>query len=61
VDPDPHFSENLVALGIEPEISGSVARNSDHSTTKNYCSGKAKYLYMINIRKCEKHQRQQKM
>jgi hypothetical protein len=25
-----YFSENLVALGIEPGTSGSVARNSDH-------------------------------
>jgi hypothetical protein len=25
-----YFSENLVAPGIEPGISGSVARNSDH-------------------------------
>jgi hypothetical protein len=25
-----YFSENLVAMGIEPGISGSVARNSDH-------------------------------
>jgi hypothetical protein len=25
-----YFSENLLARGIEPEISGSVARNSDH-------------------------------
>jgi hypothetical protein len=25
-----YFSENLLAVGIEPEISGSVARNSDH-------------------------------
>jgi hypothetical protein len=24
------FSENVVAAGIEPETSGSVARNSDH-------------------------------
>jgi hypothetical protein len=27
-----YLYKNLVALGIEPEISGSVARNSDHST-----------------------------
>jgi hypothetical protein len=27
-----YFSENVVALGIEPEIPGSVARNSDHYT-----------------------------
>jgi hypothetical protein len=25
-----YFSENPVALGIEPGISGSLARNSDH-------------------------------
>jgi hypothetical protein len=25
-----HYSENLVARGIEPGTSGSVARNSDH-------------------------------
>jgi hypothetical protein len=25
-----YFSENLVAQGIEPRTSGSVARNSDH-------------------------------
>jgi hypothetical protein len=25
-----YFSENLVALGIEPGTSGSVARNYDH-------------------------------
>jgi hypothetical protein len=25
-----YFSKNLVAPGIEPETSGSVARNSDH-------------------------------
>jgi hypothetical protein len=25
-----YFSENLVALGIEPGTSGSIARNSDH-------------------------------
>jgi hypothetical protein len=25
-----YFSENLVAPGIEPETSGSVARNSDY-------------------------------
>jgi hypothetical protein len=25
-----YFSENLVAVGIEPGTSGSVARNSDH-------------------------------
>jgi hypothetical protein len=25
-----YYSENLVALGIEPGTSGSVARNSDH-------------------------------
>jgi hypothetical protein len=29
-----YFSENLVALGIEPETSGSVAKNSDHHTTE---------------------------
>jgi hypothetical protein len=28
--PDPLLSENLVALGIESGVSGSVARNSDH-------------------------------
>jgi hypothetical protein len=28
-----YFSENLVAPGIEPGTSGSVARNSDHQTT----------------------------
>jgi hypothetical protein len=28
--PDPHFSENLVAPGIEHGTSGSVAGNSDH-------------------------------
>jgi hypothetical protein len=27
-----YFSEILVAFGIEPGPSGSVARNSDHST-----------------------------
>jgi hypothetical protein len=27
-----YFSENLVAPGIEPGTSGSVARNSDHET-----------------------------
>jgi hypothetical protein len=25
-----YFSENLIAPGIDPETSGSVARNSDH-------------------------------
>jgi hypothetical protein len=30
VDPVPDFSENLVAPGIEPGISGSVTRNSHH-------------------------------
>jgi hypothetical protein len=25
-----YFSENLVALGIDPETFGSVARNTDH-------------------------------
>jgi hypothetical protein len=29
-----YFSENLVASGIEPEMSGTVARNSDHYTTE---------------------------
>jgi hypothetical protein len=29
-----YFSENLVAPGIEPESSGSVARNCDHKTTE---------------------------
>jgi predicted Kef-type K+ transport protein len=29
-----YFSENQVALGIEPGIAGSVARNSDHYTTE---------------------------
>jgi hypothetical protein len=29
-----YFSETLVALGLEPGISGSVARNSDHETTE---------------------------
>jgi hypothetical protein len=29
-----YFSENLVAPGIEPGTSGSVARNSDHLTTE---------------------------
>jgi hypothetical protein len=29
-----YFSENLVAPGIEPGTSGSVARNSDHKTTE---------------------------
>jgi hypothetical protein len=29
-----YFSENLVAPGIEPGISGSVARNSGHYTTE---------------------------
>jgi hypothetical protein len=29
-----YFSENLVAPGIKPGTSGSVARNSDHWTTK---------------------------
>jgi hypothetical protein len=28
-----YFSENLVALGIEPGTSGSEIRNSDHKTT----------------------------
>jgi hypothetical protein len=28
-----YFSANLVAPGIEPYTSGSVARNSDHYTT----------------------------
>jgi hypothetical protein len=27
-----YFSENLVALGMKPGISGSVTRNSDHQT-----------------------------
>jgi hypothetical protein len=27
-----YISENLVALGVEPGTSGSVARNSDHYT-----------------------------
>jgi hypothetical protein len=29
-----YFSEKLVAPGIEPGTSGSVARNSDHYTTE---------------------------
>jgi hypothetical protein len=29
-----YFSENLVAPGIKPSTSGSVARNSDHWTTE---------------------------
>jgi hypothetical protein len=29
-----YFSENLVAPGIEPEFSGSAARNSGHYTTE---------------------------
>jgi hypothetical protein len=29
-----YFSENLIAPGIEPVTSGSVARNSDHQTTE---------------------------
>jgi hypothetical protein len=29
-----YLSENLVAPGIEPVTSGSVARNSDHYTTE---------------------------
>jgi hypothetical protein len=29
-----YFSENLVAPGIEPGTSGSVARDSDHKTTE---------------------------
>jgi hypothetical protein len=29
-----HFSENLVAPRIEPGISGSVVKNSDHKTTE---------------------------
>jgi hypothetical protein len=29
-----YFSKNLVAPGIEPGISGSVARNSDHYNTE---------------------------
>jgi hypothetical protein len=29
-----YFSENLIALGIEPGTSGSVVRNSDHKTTE---------------------------
>jgi hypothetical protein len=29
-----YFSENLVALGVEPGTSGSVARNSDHWITE---------------------------
>jgi hypothetical protein len=32
--PDHHFSENLVARGIEPGTSGSVAKNCDHKTTE---------------------------
>jgi hypothetical protein len=28
-----YFAENVVALGIEPGTSGSIARNSDHETT----------------------------
>jgi hypothetical protein len=32
--PDPLLLKNLVAPGIEPETSGSVARNSDHYTTE---------------------------
>jgi hypothetical protein len=32
--PTHYFSENLVALGIEPGLCGSVARNSDHRTTE---------------------------
>jgi hypothetical protein len=34
-----YFTENLVAQGIEPGTSGSVARNSDHWTR----DGKQKY------------------
>jgi hypothetical protein len=29
-----YFSENLVAPGIDPETTGSVARNSDHWNTE---------------------------
>jgi hypothetical protein len=29
-----YFSENLVAPGIEPRISGFIARNSNHLTTE---------------------------
>jgi hypothetical protein len=32
-----YFSEKQVAPGIEPGISGSVARNSDHWTTEAVC------------------------
>jgi hypothetical protein len=32
--PDHYFPENLVAPGIEPKTSGSVAMNSKHYTTE---------------------------
>jgi hypothetical protein len=38
-----YVSENLVALGIEPETSGYIARNSDHWTTE------AVYILLRNI------------
>jgi hypothetical protein len=40
-----YFSENLVAPGIEPGISGSVARNSDHYTTE--AVHKNTYMYYM--------------
>jgi hypothetical protein len=39
----PYFSENLVRPGIEPEISGFVARNSDHQTTEAVWEKEAYY------------------
>jgi hypothetical protein len=43
------FSENLVVLGIEPGISASVVRNSDHQTTEAEFSGQKLSPYMKSI------------
>jgi hypothetical protein len=44
-----YFSENLVAPGIEPGTSGSVARNSDHFSTNSVCSSKKHLLDALHL------------
>jgi hypothetical protein len=53
--PDPLFLRNLVAPGIEPGTSGSVAKNSDHYTTEaveNFLKIRLQFILLLRIKKC---------
>jgi hypothetical protein len=44
-----YFSENLVAAGIEPGTSGSVARNSDHWTTEAVYKLTSNIFFLVSL------------